>query len=104
MLRCWPVAGSGRSRTSFRALGEVPRCKASHMADDPLMREYQALLRRSARPGERTEIVPTHCLDARSARAAVAIVEDDAVLRDVLFDLLQSVGLQVKAYANAMEL
>src|SRR5262245_31209394 len=88
---------------SFHALDRVPRCKASHMADDPLMREYHALLRRSARPNERTEIVPTHALDARTARATVAIVEDDAALREVLLDLLQSVGLQVKTYANAME-
>jgi FixJ family two-component response regulator len=74
------------------------------MPDDLLMREYQAVLRRSARPGERSEIMSAHSLDASTARATAAIVEDDAALREALLELLQSVGLQVKTYATAMEL
>jgi FixJ family two-component response regulator len=74
------------------------------MADDLLMREYQTVLRRSARTNERSEIVSTQSLKANAGRATVAIVEDDAALREALLDLLQSVGLQVKTYATAMEL
>jgi FixJ family two-component response regulator len=74
------------------------------MPDDLLMREYRAVLRRSARPNERSEIVPAQSLNGNAGRATVAIVEDDAALREALLDLLQSVGLQVKTYATAMEL
>jgi FixJ family two-component response regulator len=67
------------------------------MADDLLMREYQAVLRGSARSNERSQIAP-------AGRASAAIVEDDAALREALLDLLQSVGLQVETYGTAMEL
>jgi FixJ family two-component response regulator len=82
------------------------------MADDPLMREYQSLLRRSSRPHDRpqrlepqrSEIVPAQSRNGTVSRASVSIVEDDAALREVLLDLLQSVGLQVKTFSTAMEL
>jgi len=65
------------------------------------MREYQAVLRGSARSNQRSQIVPAH---RNAGRASVAVVEDDAALREALLDLLQSVGLQVKTYGTAMEL
>jgi len=71
------------------------------MADNRLMREYQAVLRGSARSYQRSQIVPAH---RNAGRASVAVVEDDAALREALLDLLQSVGLQVKTYGTAMEL
>jgi FixJ family two-component response regulator len=77
------------------------------MADDLMMREYQSLLRRPARQQDRPEragSVPAHSLNGNASRAFVSIVEDDAVLREALLDLLQSVGLQVKTFATAMEL
>ena len=74
------------------------------MADDVLMREYQALLRRPARLPGHSEIAPIRSRAASSSCASVSIVEDDACLREALLDLLQSVGLQVKTFSTAMEL
>jgi FixJ family two-component response regulator len=74
------------------------------MADDLLMREYQALLRRPARQNDRAERSDPVPRNGAAGRACVSIVEDDAALRATLVDLLQSVGLHVEAYSTAMEL
>ncbi len=48
--------------------------------------------------------MPAQSRTGNASRASVSIVEDDAALREVLLDLLQSVGLQVKTFSTAMEL
>ncbi len=68
-----------------------------------MIREHGLWLQGQARSSGRSAGSPPHVRVAESQKAFVIIVEDDASVRDALLNLMQSVGLQTKAFSSATE-
>ncbi|MEI9888853.1 MAG: response regulator [Rhizomicrobium sp.] len=74
------------------------------MADNLIAREIRPSSQLRVRSQGGSTGGPVHARGANAPKAFVFVVEDDTSVREGLLDLLQSVGLQTKAFASATEL
>ncbi len=68
-----------------------------------MIREHELSLQGQAQSSGRPAVSHPHSRSAENQKAFVIIVEDDASVRDALLNLMQSVGLQTKAFSSATE-
>ncbi len=66
--------------------------------------EYRPSPRRPAGSNGRSTVAPAQSWSASVKNAMVFILEDDAAMREALLNLMESVGLESKAFASTAEL